>query len=94
MGTPSLLPNYLRFKETGPKVLPTETMRQLQLSPPWNSSPVLRSSKRLKSWPLDFGIPSDLFLGRLGQVRLIAGWRNFCLFLLKVWVLSSLDSQG
>lgn len=66
MGTPSLLPNYLRFKETGPKVLPAEAMRQLQLSPPWNSPSVPKPSKRLKSWPLDFGIPNDLFLGRPG----------------------------
>lgn len=61
----SLLPNYLRFKETGHKVLPAQVMRQLQLSPPWNSPLDPRPSKRLKSWPLDFGTPSDLFLGRL-----------------------------
>lgn len=65
--TPSLLPNYLRFKDTGLKSCLPGGLSQLQLflhpgtiSLPPGKSQQGRPSKRLESSRLDFGTHSDL----------------------------------
>jgi hypothetical protein len=73
MDTPSLLPNYLRFKETGPKsCLPGGLASTATLSSPWDSSPAPRpvTAKevfKIRELPLDFGTPNDLFRGGLDR---------------------------
>lgn len=63
--TPSLLPNYLRFKETGqqaglPAVAWLKPLPRLGLSPCPQASPERGGLQRLERPPLDFGTPDDL----------------------------------